>query len=238
MGARFESALPEATLAELERKLRSLSHSEEAIQELQIFARQLSGTRERLAVWNAHNAILRRPIENGEVGALGFNAPGDVFAMLQGDVIRTEAAYFLGERVTGRPKYAILNSSCDLVPGRSSYAALLRILELRRDEEKAKEKLGALLKFARRDSMYLPVLPDDGPDVIGNVIQFDGICQIRSSELLLSHRLASLSLAGWRIFASFARTVIARANPREALIRSTLAVCRTEVLGRLKPALP
>ena len=155
--------------------------------------------------------------------------------MLQGDVIRTEAAYFLGERVTGRPKYAILNSSCDLVPGRSSYAALLRILELRRDEEKAKEKLGALLKFARRDSMYLPVLPDDGPDVIGNVIQFDGICQIRSSELLLSHRLASLSLAGWRIFASFARTVIARANPREALIRSTLAVCRTEVLGRLKP---
>ena len=148
--------------------------------------------------------------------------------MLQGDVIRTECAYFLGERVTGRPKYAILNSSCDLVPGRSSYAALLRILELRRDEEKAKGKLGTLLKFTPRDSMYLPVLPDDGPDVIGNVIQFDGICQIRSPELLLSHRLASLSLVGWRIFASFARTVIARANPREVLIRSTIEGSATE----------
>jgi hypothetical protein len=209
-------------LADLEQKLRSLSHNEEAIQEVQRFSSLLAGTKERLAIWNTKNAILRRPIETGEVAALGFNTPDDAFTMLQGDVIRTEAAYFLGERVTGRPKYAILNSSCDLVPGRSSYAALVRIVELRRDEEKAKEKLGTLLKFTRRDSMYLPVLPDDGSDVIGNVIQFDGICQIRSSELLLSHRLASLSLVGWRIFASFVRTVIARANPREVLIRSAI----------------
>ena len=160
----------QARLVELENNLRSLSHSEEAIQELQTFASLLSGTQERLAIWSAQNAILRRPIKNAEIAALGFNAPEDAFTMLQGDVILTESAYFLGERVTGRPKYAILNSSCDLVPGRSSYAALLRILELRRHDEKAKEKLGTLLKFTRRDSMYLPVLPDDGPDVIGNVI--------------------------------------------------------------------
>ena len=212
--------MPKNRLAKLEEKLRALSHSEDAIQEVQTFSSMLSGTKERLTIWNADDAILRRPIESGEVAALGFDTPDDAFMMLQGDVIRSESAYFLGERVTGRPKYAILNSSCDLVPGRSSYAALLRILELRRQEENAKEKLGTLLKFTRRDSMYLPVLPDDDPDVIGNVIQFDGICQIRTSELLLSHRLASLSLVGWRIFASFARTVIARANPREALIRS------------------
>ena len=118
----------QARLVELEQNLRSLSHSEEAIRELQTFASLLSGTQERLAIWSAHNAILRRPIEKGEVAALGFNAPEDAFTVLQGDVIRTESAYFLGERVTGRPKYAILNSSCDLVPGRSSYAALLRIL--------------------------------------------------------------------------------------------------------------
>ncbi len=212
----------ETRLIELEQKLRSLSHSEEAIRELQRFASLLSGTRERLAIWNTHNAILRRPIESAEVAALGFTTPDDSFALLQGDVIRTDAAYFLGERVTGRPKYTILNSSCDLVPGRSRFAALLRILELRRDEDKAKEKLGTLLKFTRRDSLYLPVFPDDGPDVIGNVIQFDGICQIGSPELLLAHRLASFSLVGWRIFASFARAVIARANPREVLIRTTI----------------
>lgn len=217
----------EERLADLEQKLRSLSHTEEAIQEVERFSSLLAGTKERLAIWNVKGAILRRPIESGEVAALGFNTPDDAFTILQGDVIRTEAAYFLGERVTGRPKYAILNSSCDLVPGRSSYAALLRILELRRDEEKAKEKLGTLLKFTRRDSMYLPVLPDDGSDVIGNVIYFDGICQIRSSELLLSHRLASLSLVGWRIFASFVRTVVARANPREVLIRSAIEASLT-----------
>lgn len=214
--------MPEERLADLERKLRSLSHSEEAIQEVQRFSGILAGTKERLAIWNRDNAILRRPIESGEVASLGFDTPDDAFTMLQGDMVRTEAAYFLGERVTGRPKYAILNLSCDLVPGRSSYAALLRILELRRQEDKAKEKLGTLLKFTRRDSMYLPVLPDDDPDVIGNVIQFDGICQIRAPELLLSHRLASLSLVGWRIFASFARAVIARANPRETVIRSAI----------------
>jgi len=211
-----------AGLAELERKLRGLSHSDEAIQEVQRFSHGLGGTKERLATWNTAHAIVRRPIESGQAAALGFNTADDAFTLLQGDVVRTESGFFLGERVTGRPKYAVLNSSCDLVPGRSSYAALLRILELRSEEERAKEKLGTLLKFTRRDSMYLPVLPDDDHDVIGNVIQFDGICQIRSAELLLSHRLVSLSLVGWRIFASFARTVIARANPREAELRQAV----------------
>ncbi len=211
-----------AGLAELERKLRELSHSDQAIQEVQRFSGSLAGTKERLATWNAARAIVRRPIESGQTAALGFNAADDAFTLLQGDVVRTESAYFLGERVTGRPKYAVLNSTCDLVPGRSTYSALLRILELRNDEERAKEKLGTLLKFTRRDSMYLPVLPDDDDDVIGNVIPFDGICQIRSAELLLANRLVSLSLVGWRIFASVARTAIARANPREAELRQAV----------------
>lgn len=209
-------------LNHLEEKLKSLSHSDEAIRAVESFSSLLTGTKERLAIWNGDNAIVRRPVEAGEVAALGFDNPDDRFALLQGDIVRTDAAFFMGERVTGLPKYAILNSSCDLVPGRNSYAALLRILPLRRDEDKAKEKLGTLLKFTRRDSMYLPVLPDDPPDVVGNVIQFDGLCQIKTPELFLANRLASLSLVGWRIFASFARAVIARANPREAIIRSAV----------------
>jgi len=43
------------------------------------------------------------------------------------------------------PKFAVLNSSCDLVPGRAPHASLLRILPIRKDEEMAKEKLGTLL---------------------------------------------------------------------------------------------
>lgn len=209
-------------LEELKRKLSSLSHTDEAIQVVQKFCESLNGTKERLQVWNAENAIVRRPIEPHLVYELGFNTPDDVFTVLQGDVIRTESAYFMGERVVGRPKYTVLNSSCDLVPGRTAYSSLLRILEIRKDEKDYKQKLGQLLKFARRDSMYIPPLPDDEEDVLGNAIHFDGICQIRTADLLLANRAASLSLVGWRIFASFIRVVLARANPREALIRTAI----------------
>jgi hypothetical protein len=206
-------------LGELEQQLRSISHSEEEIQAVQAFSNGLAGTKVRLEVWNAANAILRKPIEYGETAALGFDTPDDQFTVLQGDIVQTESAYFYGERIAGMPKFAVLNSSCDLVPGRTAHASLLRILPIRRDEERAKEKLGTLLKFSRRDSMYLPVLPDDSEDVVGNVISFEGICQIRSTDLFLARRVASLSVVGWRIFASFTRTVLARANSREVELR-------------------
>lgn len=125
----------------------------------------------------------------------------------------------MGERIAGMPKFAVLNSSCDMVPGRMTHASLLRILPIRKDEERAKEKLGTLLKLSRRDSMYLPVLPNDAEDVVGNVISFEGICQTRSSDLFLAHRVASLSVVGWRTSASFTRTVMAHSNPREVELR-------------------
>ena len=137
-------------------------------------------------------------------------------------MVTTESAYFLGERVIQSPKYVVLNSSCDLVEKRREYAALLRIREVRRNEPEVWAKLSLLLQFKRTDSMYLPVLPPDRDDVVGNVIQFDGICQIRSSDLALSNRTASLSLVGWRIFASFTRIVLARASPRESEIRNAI----------------
>jgi len=208
-----------SSLEELERQLRSISHSEEAIQAVQAFSGGLAGTKGRLEVWNAANAIVRTTIDYGETAALGFDTPDDRFTILQGDIVRTEAAYFYGERIAGMPKFAVLNSSCDLVPGRTAHASLLRILPIRKDEERAKEKLGTLLKFSRRDSMYLPVLPDDSEDVVGNVISFEGICQIRSSDLFLAHRVAYLSVVGWRILATITRTVMARANPREVELR-------------------
>jgi hypothetical protein len=208
-----------SSLAELEQQLRSTSHSEGAILAVQAFSNELAGTRARLEVWNAVNAIIRKPIESSETSALGFDTPDDQFSVLQGDIVQTEAAYFDGERIAGMAKFAVLNSSCDLVPGRTAHASLLRILPIKRDEDRAKEKLGTLLKFSRRDSMYLPALADDVEDVVGNVISFEGICQIRSSDLFLAGRVASLSVVGWRIFASFTRTVMARANPREVALR-------------------
>jgi hypothetical protein len=63
---------------------------------------------------------------------------------------------------------------------------------------------------------------DDTKDVVSNVISFEGICQIRPSDLFLANRAASLSVVGWCIFVSFARTVMTRANPREVELRMAL----------------
>ena len=210
------------TLADLQVRLESLSHTESAIGELQAFSKALKSTSGRLAVFNADRGLIRQPIRTEETQALGFVEQDDFFALLQGDVVGTEAAFYLGERVCGRPKYIVLSSSCDLVPERRRCASLLRITEIRESEPDALSKLSLLLKFQRRESMYLPVLPSDDTDVICNVVQFDGICQIRSADLLLANRIASLSLVGWRMFGSFARTVIVRANPREGKMRAAL----------------
>lgn len=210
------------TLNELEEKLRFLSHNEDALNAVKAFSAGLQGTRERLRVFNASGAIVRSPISSEATRSLGFTEPDDDFTFLQGDVVSTESAYFLGERVVNSPKYVLLSCSCDLVPGRRDYAALLRIKEIREGESDAGAKLNLLLRFKRADSMYLPVLPSDRPDALCNAIRFDGICQIRTRDLALANRLASLTLVGWRIFASFSRMVVARANPRECEMRAAL----------------
>ncbi len=102
-------------LGRLERRLKGLSHSEEAIREVRLFCEGLRGTKERLETWNATNALVCEPIQVPQVQLLGFDSPEDHFVVLQGDIVRTDSAYFLGERLTGHPKYVALNSSCDLV---------------------------------------------------------------------------------------------------------------------------
>lgn len=214
--------MPVNTLNELEEELARLSQSDAAIEVIEAFCAGLANTNERIAVFNAERALVRTPIRPEETQALGFNQPEDDFVLLQGDIVSTESAFFLGERVTGSPKYSVLSSSCDVVPERRQCAALLRVTEIRKSEPDVSSKLNLLLKFKRRDSMYLPALTVDSDDVVCNVVQFDGVCQIRSSDLLLARRIASLSLVGWRIFASFSRMVIARANPRESRMRSAV----------------
>jgi|SRR5579859_430400 len=199
-----------SSLREFERQLRSISHSEEAIQAVQAFSNGLAGTKGRFEVWNAVNAIVRKPIDYAETSALGFDTPNDQFSVLQGDIIQTETAYFYRERIAGMPKFAVLNSSCDLVPGRTTHASLLCILPNLRGKQRAKGKLSTLLKFSRRNSMYLPALPDDTEDVVGNLVSFEGNYQIRSSDLFLANRAASLSVVGRRVSVPFSRSVMAQ----------------------------
>lgn len=209
-------------LRDLEARLAPLSHSVEAIDIVRTACKSLPGTTERIALWNSTDALVRGPIQSEHAMELGFTHEDDAFVLLQGDIVRTESAYFMGERITGNSKYAVLNSSCDLVPDRSRYALLLRVAHISREDEQASGKISQLVKFHRKDSMYIPPLPDDPTDVVGNEVHFDGVCQIRQESLLVANRVASLSLLGWRIFGCFARNFIARANPREVEIRKAV----------------
>lgn len=209
-------------LADLEAKLRDISHDSQALELIRNFANQFDKTKERQAVFNAEGALLLQPIEYQDVLAKGLiDEQEDPFTVLQGDIISTEAGYFMGERVT-LSKFAIASSTCDLVKGRRKYASLLRLQNIRQESPNAKTLISELLKFTSTKRMYLPPLVDDPPDVIANAIIFDGIIQVEVDDLLLSTRHASLSLVGWRIFGSLVRYIMVRAGKSEIAMREFL----------------
>ncbi len=181
-------------------------------------AKQTSGAR----LFNEKGAIVRDPIIYQDVLHRGLIAPDeDPFILLQGDIVSTETAYFLGERITGM-KFAVATSTCDLIPNRRQYATLLRVQPIKKDDPNVKQLLGELLKFTSTQRMYLPPLPNDPSDIIGNALVFDGIVQVRLDDLLMATRLASLSLVGWRIFGSLVRTIMTRAGDTEVRMRSSV----------------
>ena len=214
---------PPHSLSGLEERLRTLSHSDEAMRLVQEFAASLGKTKARQNVFNALGALVCQPISYREVLSKGLIDPQeDAFSLLQGDVVSTDAAFFLGERLVGL-KYVVLNATCDLVPGRRDYVALLRISPIELTNPNASALLSELLRFKSTRRLYLPRLPQDPVEVLGNAIEFDGIAQVKLSDLLLATRHASLSLVGWRMFGSYVRSILARAAESEVKIRAAKA---------------
>lgn len=210
-------------LVELEVHLQTLSHDDQALKIIQNFAMNLGKTSQRQRVFNKKGAIVREPIIYQDILAQGMIPPDeDPFTLLQGDIVSTDTAYFFGERITGI-KFAVATSTCDLIPKRRQYASLLRVQPIKADDPNAKQILGELLKFISTQRMYLPPLPNDPSDIIGNIVVFDGIIQVRLEDLLMSTRHASLSLVGWRIFGSLVRTIMVRAGSSEVRIRSNVS---------------
>ena len=210
-----------ANLIELEALIAGLSHSSEAIDAVKAFSTSLKTSDLRVHVFGQQEgALVRSPIFLSDAVTLGFTEEQDEFTLLQGDIVRTESAFELGERITGNPKYVAINSSCDLVPNRRKFASLLKVNEVRKGDNDATNKINQMLKFTPSARMYLPVLKGDDDNTLCNYIDFDGICSIRTDDLMLAHRVASLSLVGWRIFASFTRNVITRTGPREIEMRN------------------
>ncbi|MEL7418959.1 MAG: hypothetical protein AAGK10_10355 [Cyanobacteria bacterium J06555_3] len=213
--------IPE-NLIELESYLQSLSHDIQPLSIIQSFAQKIGKTKARQRLFNANGALIRPPIEyQALIEQKLIPLEEDSFALLQGDIISSDAAYFLGERITGT-KFTIASSTCDLVPGRRQYAALLRLQPITIDNPHAKQLLGEMLKFTSTQRMYLPPLPGDRDGVLANAVLFDGVVQIRLDDLFMATRHASLSLVGWRIFGSLVRTIMVRAGSSEVKMRTSL----------------
>jgi hypothetical protein len=206
-------------LAALEVALRDLSHDERAVQLVRSFAQGLGTTKQRQQLFNTPGALVRSPLDYDNAVASGAIEPTeDRFSLLQGDIVSTDAAYLLGERLTGM-KFVVASATCDLVPGRRDYAALLRIQPITVNTPQVKDLLGQLLKFQSTQRLYLPPLPQDPPDTLANAVLFDGIIQIELERLLLATRIGSLSLVGWRIVGSIIRSLLARTGDGEVRLR-------------------
>ncbi len=210
------------SLVDLEQQLQNLSHNSQALELIQSFALRLGKTKDRQLVFGAEGALIRKPIDYKDVLARGLvDETEDPFTLLKGDIISTEAAYFMGERLT-QIKFAIASSTCDLVPERREYASLLRLQPIYSSSPNARQNISEMLKFKSTKRMYIPPLPNDAHDVIGNAIVFDGVIQVRLEDLLLATRHASLSLVGWRIFGSLVRFIMVRTGDSEVKIRQGL----------------
>ncbi len=214
-----------SSLRDLEERLRDLSHNTDALQIIQEFATTFPKTRQRQEAFNAPGALVQPPIWHEEARGRDLIGPEeDAFALLQGDVVGTDGAYFMGERLVDR-RFLVANSTCDLVPERRNYVALLplhRIIPGDTAEQQAQTRqlLTELLTFKSTRRMYLPPLPNDPADVIANAVEFDGFAQARLGDILLAERVASLSLVGWRMFASHLRSILTRTGESEVQLRT------------------
>ena len=187
----------------------------------------LGTTKAKQPFFLPEGVLVQRPIQYEEALEAGRALPDeDEFTVLQGDLIQTDVAYFMGEQVGGLPRFIVANSTCDLVEGRRIYAALLRVRALHSTEANWGNKLGALLTFESTRAMFLPPLPGDDAtvvaNVVDNVVDFDDFAQITLGDLHLAVRTASLTLVGWRIFGSMLRGVLVRTGDSEIRLRTTI----------------
>jgi hypothetical protein len=162
----------------------------------------------------------------------------DQFDVLQGDVVRTDAAYLLGSR-RRLQAYVIASATCDAVvrpkPRQGTILLLpvqprtLASFEGKNDESRQKAHdfmLGRLTSFDMTRWLYLPRLADDPPDVLFNAVSLGEVCVLDASLLVTVDRVASLSLVGWRAFNVLLRALIGRTGDEEAGFRTAVALRR------------
>lgn len=214
-------------IAKLSDELREESHSTKAINILKSFAEQQKNTAGVNEILGQFENVLQPPVEFEVMLANGRCLESDTFDFLQGDIIRTESAYYIGERVVNSPTFIIGTSACDLVKDRRECITLFRvepILAPKNDEEDKliRQILSNNFKFKSTTSMILPKFLYQDEDVIYNIVELAKPHSITSQNLRLAHRIYSMTPLGWRIFGAVYRFITSRQDPRDELFRSVL----------------
>lgn len=215
------------TLDDLCKQLVDVSHATDAMKFLSDFAAQYRNTAARQNIMIAEGGLLKDPILHGNCCDAGICQLNEPFILLQGDVVHTESAYFMGSRIEGdHALFAIATSTCDLTEGRRKHAVLLPLIPIQKNSESEEQReiaglLTGVLKFQSTKYMFLPRLGHQDPHKIsGNLIDFTKPHQIECESLLLAYRRASMTEVGWRIFSSVLRYVNSREAKQEAEIRN------------------
>jgi hypothetical protein len=180
---------------------------------------------------------LQAPVEHAEAKA-AFPSLVDQFDILQGDVIRTDAAYLLGER-RSQHAYVVGSATCDSVvrpKPRQNTILLLPVVPIvlsgfgaKTEEGRQRELddvLDRLTRFATTRALYLPALPGDADDVVFNTISFKDLCVMEARLVPTVQRVASMSLVGWRAFNLLVRALITRTGDEEVGFRLAVHATR------------
>ncbi len=205
----------------LEADLAPLTHNSAILERVRHFAVGLGiKTGQRQAALNLWGVLLQNPITLEAALEHGYSSDADAFNVLQGDLISTQSAFFMGERLTGDRRFIILSPTCDLVSQRRAFASLLEVKAITADTLNAGALLNSLTSFKRSDAMYLPPLEADlERGILGFAVSFDGVCNIGNTEIQTATRLASSSLVGWRVFCAMLQSVLTRAGADEIALR-------------------
>lgn len=205
-------------------KLKDHSHPTRGIEILKDFAEEQVTSKNISAVIGVFENIFSYPIEFQQALARGIVTDKDDFKFLQGDIISSNAAYYLGFRVDNSPLFAVATSTCDLSEGRRDCILLYPIKEIRAPfSPEDKQLVNNGIKFKSTQYIIIPKLPHQNEAVKYNLIDISKPHTIASNDLFNSHRMYSMTLLGWRLFGSVISFITNRAANGESALRTQMA---------------
>lgn len=131
----------------------------------------------------------------------------DEFFVLQGDIIKTNAAITNSPLFDFNPleysHYVIVPSSCSVQPRKYRQILLARLSPIENINGKIKDAFLQSIKFENNKLFYFPPIDNEKLGEFGFLAIFEEISYIENELLQSAQRVASLSLIGWHLLNAF-----------------------------------